>query len=120
MSKSNLIDDCNSKTISIDPILVDDCNSETNSIDPYLILYEGCDVEYEQTAPDRREKYSVIVLDKDGLPNSMITKNTPLSWYDLIGCSGFNGRQQEELFFCMGEYSIVDPNIDVINKYLYT
>lgn len=105
MSKSNLIDDFISKMISIDPILID---------------YEACSVEYKQTASDPKEKYSVIVLDKDGLPNSLITKNTPLSWYDLIGCSGFNGRQQEELFFCMGEYSIVDPNIDVINNLLYS
>lgn len=111
--------------ISIDPILIDDCNS--NSIDPISIDYFTCDLdylafgpEYDQIASDHREKYSVIVLDKDGLPNSLITKNTPLSWYDLIGCSGFNGRQQEELFFCMGEYSIVDPNIDVINKSLYS
>lgn len=46
---------------------------------------------------------SLVTLNEKGLPHSLIDEKTTLNWYDLLGCTEFNGVQKDEIYVSVCE-----------------
>ena len=77
---------CLFNTTTIDPILIDDVESENFRSPAFAV--------------------ALMILNKHGRPTVHIIESVHNHFYlaDILGSSGFDGLQQEEIFACWGEY----------------
>ena len=69
-------------SVTIDPIQIDD-----------MVFNKQC----------RKKGLSLVTLDEKGLPHSLIDEKAQLNWYDLLGCTGFDGVQKDEIYISVCE-----------------